>query len=103
MKKQIIFAVLVFALIALTGCATQDAEEGTVCFTEEELEELYVGLEEVEVEEGGEIQYAPSQSEKSIIFERLRNVMVSRMGESSVSCRDVDCGDDWCLNGECQD
>lgn len=104
MKKQIIFAVLVFALIALTGCATQDVEDGTICFTEEELEDLYLGLEEVDAEGADEgIAYAPSQSAKSIVFERLRTVMTSKIGESAVSCRDIDCGDGWCLNGECQD
>ncbi|MBT3324311.1 hypothetical protein HN681_03085 [archaeon] len=71
--KRILLVIMVLSLLVVVGCAT---EEGTVCFTEEELEEMNTALTEVTGEEDSEIQYAPGATEdrKGIIMNRVRSV-----------------------------
>ncbi|MBT5029961.1 hypothetical protein HON03_01710 [archaeon] len=71
--KKILLALMVLSLLVVVGCAT---EEGTVCFTEEELEEMNLVLDEVTGEEESDIQYAPGAREeiKENIMSRIRTV-----------------------------
>jgi len=104
--KKVLFAVLVVALVLMTGCAT--SEEGTVCFTEEELEEMYASLEEASVPvEGSNIAYAPASDVKAEIYGNLLSIKFKAIQnlESSVGegC-DPQCGHgSHCDDGVCLD
>jgi hypothetical protein len=82
--KKVLFVSLVVALVLITGCST--SEEGTVCFTEDELEDMYAALEESDVsEEGSNIAYAPSSDMKTDVYMRLVDIKASAVQNSRSS------------------
>ncbi len=77
--KRGLMIFLVVSLFVLVGCSSNE-----VCFSEEELEDMYADLEDGSSEESG-IAYAPSQDSKREVFDRL-SVIVSE----DVATRDED-------------